>query len=192
MIRKVLYPRIEGPLKTIAIFLKGKGLEPNHLTLTGVALSLIAGLILGSGSFIMAGLFVLAAGFCDLLDGALARTTKESKYGAFLDSVTDRFSDFFIIGGIMLYYVNGQEGGLVLLTFLVLLGALLTSYTKARMECFQINCTVGLIDRPELLILIALGALVPFLMIPVLWVLALFSLITVFQRIWFAKEELAK
>jgi len=192
MIRKVLYPRIEGPLKKIAVFLNGKGLEPNHLTLTGVGLSLIAGLILSSGSFFVAGLFILAAGFCDLLDGAIARTTKESKYGAFLDSVTDRFSDFFIIGGIMLYYVNGQETGLVLLTFFVLLGTVLTNYTKARMECFQINCNAGIIERPEHVSLLALGALVPFLMVPVLWILALFCLITVFQRIWFAKEELSK
>lgn len=192
MIRKVLYPRIEGTLKSIANVLNKQGLKPNHLTLTGAGLSFIAGLIFVSGSFFMAGIFILAAGFCDLLDGALARTTTESKYGAFLDSVTDRFSDFFIISGIMLFYFNIEEGGLALLTLLVLLGALLTSYTKARMECFKIVCTVGILERPERIILIAVGALLPILMVPILWILALLSLVTVFQRIWFAKERLTK
>ena len=192
MLRKYLYPYLQEIIKELAAALHKQGLKPNHLTLLGLALSFVAAMNYAMGFFFFGAMFLLTAGACDILDGALARQNgEETAYGAFFDSVVDRYSDFFIISGIVMHYMNYQQFGIAALTLVVLLGAILTSYSKARMECFPIKCDVGLIERPERLILIFIGSFAH-LMVPVLWILAILSHVTVFQRIWFAKEALSK
>ncbi len=192
MLRKHVYPHIESTLNEAAATLHSKGIKADHLTLIGLVLSFFAALAYGMGFFFFGAMFLLAGGICDMLDGALARQMpKTNAFGGFLDSVIDRYADFFIISGIAIHYMNFLEFGNAVLALVVLLGAILTSYTKARMECFPVKCEAGLIERPERLILIFLGSFFNF-MAPALWILAILSHITVFQRIWFAKENLSK
>lgn len=190
MLRKYVYPHLEEIINELAAALHKRGLKPNHLTVLGLILSFCAALAYGMGFFFFGAAFILISGLCDMLDGAVARNNGEAtSFGAFLDSVIDRYADFFIISGILIHYMHTEFFGTAILALVVLLGAILTSYTKARMECFPVKCEVGLIERPERLILLLLGSFAN-MMIPMLWILAILSHFTVFQRIWFAKEKL--
>ncbi|MBI4398798.1 MAG: CDP-alcohol phosphatidyltransferase family protein [Candidatus Omnitrophica bacterium] len=192
MLRKYFYPHIEPTLNEAASVLHSKGLKADILTLIGLMLSFFSAAAYGMGLFFFGAMFLLASGLCDMLDGALARQTKTgTAFGAFFDSVIDRYADFFILSGILIHYMNGMEYGVATLALVALLGSMLTSYTKARMECFPAKCDIGLIERPERVILIFAGSFFGF-MVPALWVLAILSHFTVFQRIWFAKEQLSK
>ncbi len=190
MLRKHVYPYIQDIINELASALQKAGIKPNHLTYLGLVLSFFSAVSYSYGFFFYGAMVLLAAGICDTLDGALARKEKRaSSFGAFLDSVIDRYSDFFILSGILIYYMKYQEYGIAVLVLVVMLGSILTSYAKARMECFSVECDTGLIERPERLGLIFVGSFF-FLMVPVLWVLAILSHITVFQRIWLAKTKL--
>src|SRR4051812_22691400 len=107
MLRKTLYPKLEATLNEAAQYFSKKGFTPNQLTLGGLALNFVSGCIYASGHFFWGGIFLGVAGVADLLDGALARTTgKVSKFGAFLDSTVDRYSDIFLFGGVAIFFAQ--------------------------------------------------------------------------------------
>ncbi len=189
MLRGMVYPKLKAPLEATAAFLARAGVHPNQLTFTGLAVTVVAALLLAYGHFLSGGIALLAAGFCDMLDGALARSSgKVSAFGAFADSVADRYSDFFVLSGGLLYYARAGNIPHVILVLVVILGSLLTSYAKARAENLIARCDVGLIERAERILLIAAGAILN-LFIPVLWFLAITSHLTVFQRILHTWKE---
>jgi CDP-diacylglycerol--glycerol-3-phosphate 3-phosphatidyltransferase len=166
--------------------------HPNILTLLGLVVNIFAAVLFAKGLFFWAGLVVLFAGIFDMVDGEVARRTKRvTKFGAFFDSVIDRYSDLILLLGIVHWYAKWNQMFYVWLTGLVLIGSILTSYTRARAESLIPACKVGFLERPERIVLLIIGALTD-RMAPVLWVMAILSNWTVSQRIWYTWRELRK
>lgn len=184
MLSEKLGHSLDKPLASIANILSLNGfLSPNSLTITGFAINLIA-----SASFILqlpklAGILILLAGSFDLIDGVLARNFgKITRFGAFLDSVLDRYSDAALFGGLMVYYISNNSILYTLVTFGAMLGSFLISYTRARAEGLGIDCNIGLMERPERIILLSAGAITG-LLEEILWILLVLTHITAIQRI---------
>lgn len=193
MLRKAVYPKVESLLNKGAAFCSKKGITPNQLTLAGLGLNFLAGWIFSGGHFFLGGLVMLIAALGDLLDGPLARLTgKSSKFGAFLDSTVDRYSDFFLFGGLAVFFAWNGRYGWLLIVLGILLGGFVTSYTKARAENFIANCNVGVFERPERIIVLAAGTLFSFLMPLALLVLFFGTQFTALQRIFFTRKALAE
>jgi CDP-diacylglycerol--glycerol-3-phosphate 3-phosphatidyltransferase len=140
-------------------------LTPNHLTFGGLLISMLAGL-----SFVysplLGGVLTLLTGLLDTLDGSLARATGQSKkFGAFLDSVLDRYTELLIYLGIWFYFYRNHASTLyILLILLILFGSLMVSYTRARAEGLGERCLVGVFQRGERIILLGVaGILNPFI-----------------------------
>ena len=145
MLRKHVYPYLESGLKKVAQFLDGKGISPNHVTLAGLALSLVSGVIYASGHFFWGGIFLLFACLGDMFDGPLARYSgKTSKFGALLDSTVDRYSDMFLFGGLAVHYARVNELSWVVVCLGIIGGSFVTSYVKARAENMVDDCTIGI------------------------------------------------
>ena len=164
------------------------GFTANVLTALGVILSAVAAWRIATGAFLSAGLILTAGGVLDFCDGAVARVRgTASRFGAFLDSVTDRFSDAFAFSAFAWYYFqNGDERtGLVALAAYA--GGQLTSYIRAKAESLGYDCKVGVLERAERLIAINGGLLLSALWRPAmevaLWVVAVLSAVTVAQRL---------
>lgn len=191
MLRKAIYPKIESVLNAAASFLQSKGFTPNQLTYAGMGLNFIAGWIYMAGLLPLGGLLLLIAGLGDMLDGPLARVSgKASRFGAFLDSVVDRYSDFFLFGGLAAYFAVTGQTGFFLLIMGTIAGAFVTSYTKARSENFIASCSTGFLERPERIILLAVGTIFTGLLGFVLWILFIGTNATAIQRILFTRKQL--
>jgi len=168
------------------------GINPNLLTLIGFLITIFAGIYFARGEFVAAGLVIILAGIFDMLDGRVARITDSvTKFGAFFDSVLDRYSDLVIFLGLMIYYSKAQRLSYMILSGVVMMGAVMTSYTRARAESLIPLCKVGFLERPERLVLLIVGALAN-RMAPVLWVMAVFSNLTVIHRISYTWKEASK
>lgn len=193
MLRKAIYPKVEGKLNSIARQLHQKGITPNQLTFAGLAITFVAGWIYASGHFFWGAIVLLLGSFGDLLDGPLARLTgKTSKFGAFLDSTVDRYADFFIFTGLALHFSRQNQTGPFLLALGILLGAYVTSYAKARAENLIESCSVGIFERPERILTIALGSLIPPLIYLSLWILFLGTNVTAIHRILYTRKVLSE
>jgi len=179
-------------------------LNPNFLTLFGLWVNLGAALLFGFGYFFYAGFVLFFAGAFDILDGALARRTQRvTKFGAFFDSVIDRYSDLVVFIGIMIFYARETPHHSTLyvaLTGIALTGSVMTSYTRARAESLMPECKVGFLERPERMVLLIIGCFteVPWVsesyflhkMPAVLWILAVLSHWTVAHRMYHTWKQL--
>lgn len=190
--------RIESLFRVLFPFLFWRPISPNLLTVAGSLLAAAAAVAFFRGEFLVAGLLVLASGFFDLADGAVARHFDlTTRFGAFLDSTLDRLADILIFLGLTLHYATHDRLALALLTAYALVMSLLTSYTKARAEAFLAEFKVGFFERGERIGVLALGAIAqPFVtmlnaLTLALGVLAVCGTITVVQRVWVAKNALA-
>jgi len=167
-------------------------INPNILTFTGVLISLWAAFEFGYGNFFRGGLVIILAGLFDMLDGEVARVSQsETTFGAFYDSVIDRYSDTILLQGLMVYYARKQMLGYVVLVGIVFMGAVLTSYARARAESLIPSCKIGFMERPERIVLLIIGGLAN-RMEAVLWVLAVLGNWTVINRIYYTWKELPK
>ena len=163
--------------------------HPNILTLIGLLINIFAMVLFAKGIFRWAGLVIVFAGIFDIVDGEVARRTKRvTKFGAFFDSVIDRYSDMLLLLGLVIWYAKIRQIFYVGLTGLVLIGSVLTSYTRARAESLIPACKVGFLERPERIVLLIIGSLWD-RMAAVLWVMAILSNWTVSQRIWYTWRE---
>lgn len=180
-IRRNLAYRITAPVVRI---LRKSGITPNALTLISLALSIVTAYVIATGRLPLGGVLVLVAGLFDLLDGALARFTKQTtRFGAILDSVADRISEAAILCGLLIWYIPQEEASLeIVLIFVVLIGSFLVSYIRARAEGLGWQCQVGLFTRAERVIVLAIGLLINQIFIA-LCVLVIFVFITVVQRL---------
>ena len=144
----------------IKIFSKW-GLNPNVFTIAGVVITSLGAAAFLAGYIRMAGIFILLGGFCDTIDGLLARTSgKASRFGALLDSTVDRYAEFIMYLGIAAYFVQQQDYGASTGVFLALGGSFMVSYTRARAESLEFDVRVGIMQRPERIVLIGLAALI--------------------------------
>ena len=175
-----------GPL---ARFLADVGVPPDVITVAGLVLSVLAGWSLGTGHFPGAGILLILAGICDMMDGAAARAgNRATDTGAFLDSTIDRYSEIAILVGALYYYLvrsaASPETLTAVIVLLALAGSLMVSYTRARAEAIGESCKVGLAERPERLVIVIVGAFLgPNVFRVALWVLAILSHLTALQRI---------
>lgn len=168
-------------------------ISPNVLTFIGLIINSAAAVLFGFGNqhnyvrmFLYAGLVIIGAGIFDMVDGRVARQTqKVTVFGAFFDSVIDRYSDVVLFFGLLVFYARGNRLFYVFLAAFVMITSLMVSYTRARAEALIGQCKVGFMERPERVVLIILGALFQRwdVMAPVLWVLAVISTLTVIHRI---------
>lgn len=178
-------------------------INPNVLTFMGLLMNIGCGVLFGYGMFFKAGLLMILANIFDMFDGQVARLRgRVTRFGAFFDSVIDRYSDIIVFVGIMVFYArNTREHStlLVALTGLALVGSVMISYSRARAESLDIACKVGFLERPERVVLLIIASLTevgpaanPFLhkMPQVLWVLAVLSHWTVVHRIYHTWREL--
>jgi len=132
---------------------------------------------------------IFAAGFFDLVDGRVARASNQvTKFGAFFDSVVDRYSDAALFFGLLVYYSRGGRFFYVVLAALAMISSVMVSYTRARAESLIGTCKVGFMERPERLVLLIIGAVFN-RMAPVLWVIAVLSTITVAHRIYYTWQQ---
>jgi CDP-diacylglycerol--glycerol-3-phosphate 3-phosphatidyltransferase len=148
--------RFKGVLDPIARVLLGVGLMPNTITLLGLAGNAIGAILLARGNFLVGGLLVLIMGPIDALDGAMARLRGEaSDFGAFIDSVTDRYSELFTYCGLLVAFVVSSQTVMIVLTFIAAAGSVLVSYVKARAESLDFEARGGLLTRFERYLILA-------------------------------------
>ena len=188
MLNNKLGRRLEPLLSRIA---RAIPLAPNSLTAAGFFLTMCACVMLAF-NLRVGGILVLLTSFFDMLDGAVARARgMETSFGAFLDSVLDRYADAGILLAVAwnMYVTRNATG--VILSLLTLVGAFLISYARARAEGLGVSCIHGLMERPERILFLATGAITGF-MIPVLWVMTVLTHFTAIQRIWYARHQLVR
>jgi phosphatidylglycerophosphate synthase len=166
--------------------------NPSFLTFVGFVFNGVASVLVALGDWFLGGLIVLIGGLFDMMDGAVARVEgKSSVFGAFFDSVMDRFSDFLVFIGLAYFYCQKGEKALLLLTLFALMGSILVPFCRARAEVFIPSCKIGLLERPERVLLMAFGFMSG-LMLEILLIVTVLSFLTVFQRIVYTKRALSK
>ncbi|OGL43399.1 MAG: hypothetical protein A2161_15920 [Candidatus Schekmanbacteria bacterium RBG_13_48_7] len=172
-----------GVLKNgLVDFLSENRVNPNLITFTGLTINFFAAASLAYGHNWLAGILMIFAGAFDILDGAVARKSgRVSSFGAFFDSVIDRYSDLILYIGLITYYARIGAFGTVILTSVASMGSILVSYTRARAENVIESCKVGFWERPERIVLLIIAALSNRLD-RALWILAIFANITVIHR----------
>jgi CDP-diacylglycerol--glycerol-3-phosphate 3-phosphatidyltransferase len=163
-------------------------ITPNQVTVVGFALTLVAATLAAFAQLRWAGVVLIFAGTCDILDGALARSTKASyPYGAFLDSTLDRYSEGAIYIGLAAYFVSAGgplERWLVLATLAALAGSFLVSYVRARAQSLGFHCETGLFARPERVVVTVVGLIFGGVVLyAVIFLLAALTNLTALQRI---------
>jgi CDP-diacylglycerol--glycerol-3-phosphate 3-phosphatidyltransferase len=188
--RRTLANSVAPPL---ARLLAGTPLTPNVITWLGFLINVGAAVLVAFGHFLAAGALVLVAGLFDLLDGALARlTNRVSRFGGILDSTLDRLSEAAVLLALLVVFARGQHVNSTLLVGITLLGSLMVSYIRARMEGMGIECRAGIFTRPERVVVLALGLMLnqfDYALISALGVVAFFSWITVVERFIYAWRQ---
>ena len=203
------------------------GITPNMITLLGLFLNIASTVVLVAGAEFgirdnhkyigYAGLIILIAGLMDMIDGRLARVSNtESNYGALFDSVIDRYSEMVMFLGICYYLVAYDYFLSSLFAFVAMIGSVMVSYTRARAEGLGVDCSVGIMQRPERILIIGISAIacgllsgyiggdykvdVDFLPFPLvetisiftfpIFVLAIMANVTAVRRLLHAKNEM--
>jgi CDP-diacylglycerol--glycerol-3-phosphate 3-phosphatidyltransferase len=165
---------------------------PNQVTIAGTVLNMAAAALVVVDHLVYAGIVFLVAGCFDMLDGALARLAKKvTPFGAFLDSTLDRVSEGVVLAAVA--YLLAAQGRSIdaALVVLALLGSILVSYTRARAESLGLECKVGLMSRPERVILVALGLF--FNVLPyVIYIMLALTAFTVIQRVVHTYRQLGR
>jgi CDP-diacylglycerol--glycerol-3-phosphate 3-phosphatidyltransferase len=203
---------LDAIVKTIA---RSKVITPNILTFVGLLINVWCAWLYGTGHFFAGGLVLILANVFDMLDGRVARLQgRVTRFGAFFDSVIDRYSDLIVFVGIMVFYARDTAAHSTLyvaLTGIVLIGSVMVSYSRARAEGLDITCKVGFLERPERVVLLIIGSLTEvspaiyqavanishlaaelmfYKMRAVLWVMAVLSHWTVIHRVYHTRDEL--
>ena len=168
-------------------------ITPSALTWIGFLITAGAAALIITKHLLAAGFVVLLAGFFDTLDGALARhINKETRFGAILDSTLDRLSEAVLLIGLLVLYALEQSFPQLVLVSVALVSSQLVSYIRAKAEALGLECTVGLFTRPERVVVLALGLLLSqfaYALITALAIIAVFSFITVVQRLVYVWQQ---
>lgn len=188
--------RVGEFLKPVAEAVARTGIGPNTLTFIGLIVGLCAAILFARGEQLLAGFVLLLAGFFDIIDGAVARVLKrETAFGGVLDSVMDRYVDFFIFAGIIyaFTYAKISEPGLIpgwAWGVLAIMGSFMVSYIRARAEAAGSGkLDVGAAERAERLLILAIGALISCTQYSVV-IIVILTHLTVLQRLFVARLRL--
>jgi CDP-diacylglycerol---glycerol-3-phosphate 3-phosphatidyltransferase len=162
---------------------------PNMLTLFGLLITAGGAGLVAAGQLFLGGLVLLFAGLFDILDGALARAAnKVYRYGAFLDSTVDRYSEGVVYLGLLVFYLAREQMVEPILILCALAGSFLVSYVRARAQSLGYRCDAGILQRPErVVIIVAALLLYPLwdkMLTVALVILAVGTNVTAVQRVW--------
>ena len=173
----------------LAIFFNRIGLTPNAMTLLGLAGNFAGAFFVAQGRMTTGGLLMLVSTPFDALDGAMARLRGEAnEWGAFVDSVTDRYGELAILGGLLYHFANMGDSLASMVAFAAAAGTVLVSYVKARAEAVGFEAKVGWLTRAERYLVLA-PALVFNQPLAAIWILAVFANFTAFQRIYYVRAQ---
>lgn len=179
----------KGILDPMAEFCLKIGIKPNMVTGMALILNAVTAYFLATGKITLAGLILLVGAPLDALDGAIARKRGEpSMYGAFIDSVSDRYAELIVLGGLLIYYIDKGNMLACLLAFIAAAGSVMVSYTKARAEAVGFSAKVGILTRVERSIVMIICLIINQPMIA-LWGIAILANITALQRIAFVHRQ---
>ncbi len=179
----------KGFLDTLAGFFNRIGLHPNTMTIMGLVGTIAGSVLLGFGLFTLGGFVILISGVFDALDGSMARLRNEpTRFGAFVDSVIDRYSDLSIFGGLMAYFIQKQDWLSCGVIYAAAVGTVMVSYVKARAEGLNYTAKVGMLTRLERYLVIVPGLVFQIPMVSV-WIIAIFANFTAVQRIWHVRKQ---
>jgi CDP-diacylglycerol--glycerol-3-phosphate 3-phosphatidyltransferase len=197
-----------GASRIIGAMVRGlarRRINPNVLTVIGVSINVLSGVLFGLGHFFWAGVILIVANLFDMLDGQVARLSgRVTSFGGFLDSSLDRLSDMVVFVGLMLFYARDTQFHSTLNVFLAgaaMMGSVMVSYTSARAESMIPKCDVGFLRRPERVVLLIIGALSTHpgsqnwfanRMPAVLWILAVGSYWTFAHRMYHTWREVRR
>lgn len=174
---------VEQGVRPVGSALRRTGITADHLTATGLIMAVVTAVTIGSGHLRLGVVVLALAAVPDLLDGAVAKAAgTSSPRGAFFDSVSDRVTDAFVLGGIAWHLALSQGGLAPMLPFAVLGTSSLISYERAKAESLGYEAKGGLMERAERIIAIGVGLAFPALLVPVLWVMLVLTSITAVQR----------
>lgn len=175
--------RFKGILDPLAGFFNRLGIAPNTMTLAGLAGNAIGAYFLSQGHMTIGGLIILAMGPVDALDGTMARLRGESSaFGAFVDSVTDRYSELVIFGGLLIHYIQKGDWISIAGVYLAASGSVLVSYVRARGQSLGMDTKVGILTRFERYLVLAPSLVLNFPIVGI-WITAVLGNITALQRI---------
>lgn len=174
---------VEKAVKPIGDRLRRTRLTPDHLTVVGLVVALLAAVAIGLGWHAVGLLLVILAALPDLLDGALAKASNtSSQRGAFFDSVIDRVTDALLFGGVAWHFASEESAHLALLPMAVALMSSVISYERAKAESLGLAAKGGIMERAERIILLCLGLLFPVILIPIMWIMLVLVSVTAVQR----------
>ena len=179
----------KGVLDPIGAFLNRLGIYPNTITILGLVGNIIGAVLIARGYMTVGGIIVMIMGLFDILDGTMARLRgMPTDFGAFIDSVTDRYSELVIFGGLLYYYTQRGEWLTVLGIYLAACGSVLVSYIRARATSVGMDTKVGFLSRFERYLVMAPSLIFN---IPVIgiWIIAIFANITAIQRIMDVRRQ---
>ena len=164
------------------------GISPTLVSIIGLIFGLYGAYVLSRGFLFQSGVWLLISGMFDILDGSIARYRGvETKFGAFIDSTFDRVTELAYLCALIVYYTTRPQGfsdSVIVIICAVLSGSILISYSRARIEGLGYRCEVGLMERPERLVLLVLGLFLGSrILFLILLVLAAGTFLTVAQRV---------
>jgi CDP-diacylglycerol--glycerol-3-phosphate 3-phosphatidyltransferase len=181
--------RFKNVLDAVGGFFNRLGLHPNTMTLLGLIGTIGGAVLLGFGQMRLGGVLVLLMGPVDALDGTMARLRGEpTRFGAFVDSVTDRWAELLIIGGVLVHYTLSGDLWGILLSYAAAVGSVMVSYVKARAEALDFDCNVGLLTRMERYLVLAPALLLNLPLVGMV-LIAVLGNFTALQRIWHVRVQ---
>lgn len=181
--------RFQKDLDRIGGFLDRLGITPDMLTLFGVLGNLTGAVLIAFGYLTAGGMVLLLMGAMDALDGTLARLKgSPSKWGGFLDSVSDRYSELLIFAGLLFYYLGRDDSLMSLLIFIAAVGSVMVSYTRARALSLGYEVKQGLLTRAERFFILTPTIIIGYPQIGIV-IIAIFANFTAFQRIYYVHNQ---
>jgi CDP-diacylglycerol--glycerol-3-phosphate 3-phosphatidyltransferase len=175
-------------------------LTPNAISLTGLALNIVAAGLVYERLFFIGGVAFVVGSIMDTLDGRYSRMSgKGTPFGAFLDSTLDRIEEGIVLTAVAAVFAAEAASGATAAVVVAVLASLMVSYTRARAEALGVACKVGLATRPVRVVILSVGLIFARgaslghfrLLAPAVYVLAALSVITVIQRVWHVRSELS-
>jgi len=176
----------------INLFIKWK-ISPNTFTVWGFIFSLIAAVIIMNDPSMIhwGGALIIMGGICDIMDGKVARATgRTTKFGALFDSVVDRYSEMVMFFAVAVYYVKLDNYLFSIVTIIAFGGATMVSYVRARAESLGMSAKVGIMQRPERVVLVGVTALFHVFLLKIgIWAIAILANYTAIQRLYYVYKE---
>jgi CDP-diacylglycerol--glycerol-3-phosphate 3-phosphatidyltransferase len=175
-------------------------LTPNAISMTGLVLNVLAAVLVTQRYFFLAGIAFIVGSIMDTLDGRYSRMSgKGTPFGAFLDSTLDRIEEGIVLTAVAAYFSSRGMDFAVAAVVVAVLGSLMVSYTRARAEALGVECKVGLATRPVRVVILSIGLVFAKgasilgvdLLAPAVYVLAVLTVFTVFQRVFHVRKALS-